>query len=103
MTKETGPGMTRRQRLADLLGHEARTFEGLLAELRLRAEVLEDDLRRLDRTLRRGGQRLHAEPARCGGCGFVFRDREARHFSPPGKCPECRGTAIHAGRLRIGS
>ena len=94
--------MTRRQRLADLLSFEARTFEGLLPELKIHADVLEDDLRRLDRTLRRRGQRLRPEPARCNGCGFVFKDREARHFSPPGRCPECRGTDLVAGRIRIG-
>ena len=102
MPAPSGPGMTRRQRLADLLSFEARTFDGLLAELRLRADELEVDLRRLDRTLRSQGKRLHAEPARCQGCGFVFKDREARRFAPPGRCPGCRDPDIRPGRIRIG-
>ena len=35
---------------------------------------------------------LAMTPARCGKCGFEFRDR--RRTGKPGKCPECRSTFI---------
>jgi predicted Zn-ribbon and HTH transcriptional regulator len=36
--------------------------------------------------------KLKITPARCGKCGFEFKDR--RRVRKPGKCPECRGTYI---------
>lgn len=101
MQSNPSEGMTRRQKLVDILSIESRTFEGLLDEFGVHRDVLEADLRSLQKSLKHNRLRLVADPAECGGCGFVFRDREVRHFHPPGKCPRCKSTNIQAGRLRI--
>lgn len=36
--------------------------------------------------------KLSIEPARCGKCGFEFKDR--RRIRKPGKCPRCKSTYL---------
>jgi predicted Zn-ribbon and HTH transcriptional regulator len=64
--------------------------------------LLEDDLRHVERSLRRGAARLRAEAPRCQSCGFTFRDRAPARYAAPSRCPLCRSERIHPGRLRIG-
>ncbi|HEX7184822.1 MAG TPA: hypothetical protein VF756_23550 [Thermoanaerobaculia bacterium] len=63
--------------------------------------ALEDDLRHLERSLRRGKERLRVDPARCLACGFVFEDRAPRRFQAPGRCPRCRSERIAEPRFRV--
>ncbi len=56
-------------------------------------------LQHLRRSLRRAGHRLRMEPARCLGCGFVFRDRQ--RLTRPGRCPRCRRTRISHPRFSL--
>jgi predicted Zn-ribbon and HTH transcriptional regulator len=95
---ETG---TPRQRIADLLAAGEWGFEELRRELEVPARVLEEDLRHVERSLRRGSTRLAVEPARCLSCGFVFRERAARHFHAPSRCPRCRSERITDPRFHI--
>lgn len=44
--------------------------------------------------------RLAVEPARCNGCGFVFRKRE--RLRKPGRCPLCKGESIDPPRFLLG-
>jgi len=76
-------------------------FEELRRELQCAVKTLEDDLRHVERSVRRGPRRLQIESARCAACDFVFRGREPRHWHPPSRCPRCRGERIDASRLRI--
>jgi predicted Zn-ribbon and HTH transcriptional regulator len=62
---------------------------------------LEDDLRHLERSLRRGPRRLAVAPPRCSACGFAFKGREPSRFHTPGRCPRCRSERIEAVRLRV--
>jgi hypothetical protein len=61
-----------------------------------RAGVREKDvaehLEHLARSLRRTGDRLVVEPAKCLACGFVFEER--KRLGTPGSCPECRSERI---------
>jgi len=94
MTQETDPSTTFRQRLVELLSRRDWTFGELQRELEIPVRTLEEHLRHVDKSLRGTGQKLRVEPARCLGCGFVFRERSAHHFHPPGRCPVCRGDRI---------
>lgn len=88
--------------MLDLLaGGPSWGFEELRRQLGWPVRLLEDDLRHLERSLRAGGRRLAVEPARCLGCGFVFRGREAKRFHAPSRCPRCRGERIEEARLTV--
>jgi len=92
---------TVRQRLNELLRAGEWGFEDLRRELEVPSRVLEDDLRHVERSLRRAGERLEVDPARCVSCGFVFRERATRHFHAPGRCPRCRSERITDPRFHI--
>ncbi|MFN7133490.1 MAG: transcriptional regulator [Myxococcales bacterium] len=95
-------GSTRRQQLVELLSGRAWAFEDLRQALGGSLHRLEEDLRHVDRSLRGSGQTLKVEPATCGECGFVFRNREAKHLRPPSRCPECKSSRIEQPRFSIG-
>lgn len=92
---------TTRRLLAELLRDREQTFEGLRLALRISRRALEDDLRHVERSARRAGERFEVTPAVCLGCGFVFKGREARHLHAPGRCPSCRGERIDEPRFRL--
>jgi predicted Zn-ribbon and HTH transcriptional regulator len=98
MDEETA---TLRQRIVERLRKDELGFEELMRELEAPARALEDDLRHVERSLKRGPERLRIEPSRCLSCGFTFTDRAARHLHPPGRCPRCRGERISDPRFRI--
>ena len=92
---------TLRQRIIERLSKDELGFEELCREMEATPRVLEDDLRHVERSLRRAPARLRIEPSRCLSCGFVFNDRVARHLHAPGRCPRCRGERITDPRFRI--
>lgn len=95
--------LTRRQRLAELLAAGPWTFGDLRAELAVPTHVLVEDLAHLARSVRararRGGARLAIEPARCLGCGHVFRERA--RFTTPSRCPRCRSESVRQAELTL--
>ena len=97
-----GPtGRTARQRIRELLAREELSFEALREELQVTVKQLEDDLRHVERSLRRAPERLQVEEPRCLACGFTFRNRSPKRFATPGRCPECRSERIVPAELRI--
>jgi predicted Zn-ribbon and HTH transcriptional regulator len=98
MEEETS---TLRQRIIERLSKDELGFEELRRELEAPVRLLEDDLRHVERSLRRGSVRLRVEPSRCLACGFTFQDRAARHFHAPSRCPRCRSERISDPRFRI--
>lgn len=92
---------TVRQRIVERLTQSELSFEQLRRELEVPARVLEDDLRHVERSLRRGSTRLRIAPARCLGCGFLFTDRAPRRFQAPSRCPRCRSERIAEPRFEI--
>lgn len=92
---------TARQRIIDVLRREELGFEQLRRELEVPVRSLEEDLRHVERSFRRGPERLRIEPARCLACGFIFRDRASRHLHAPGRCPQCRSERIADPRFHI--
>lgn len=93
---------TRRQEISDALHAREWTFEQLRREFECGVRELEDDLRHVERSARRGAHRLLITPARCDACGFEFRGRERKRFHSPSRCPRCRGERIFPARFRIG-
>jgi hypothetical protein len=91
--------LTRRQELVAILARCELSFEELRRETQARVRDLDDDLAHLERSLRRGEQRLVVTPARCIACGFAFRKRA--RYSTPSRCPVCREERIAPARLRI--
>jgi predicted Zn-ribbon and HTH transcriptional regulator len=89
-----GARRTVRQQIRGLLLREPLAYHTLRALLGLTVRQLEDDLRHVERTARANGERLVVEPPACRACGFAFRDRSARHFHPPARCPQCRSERI---------
>jgi predicted Zn-ribbon and HTH transcriptional regulator len=81
-------GATRRQEIVQRLGEGEWSFEGLRHALQVSVRTLEDDLRHVERSVRRSPRKLRVEPARCADCDFVF-------------CPRCRSEQILEARLRL--
>lgn len=98
-----GASRTLRQQLGEALRGDEITFHGLQDRFGLTVRALEDELRHVERSARAAGERLVVTPAHCLACGFVFRDREARHLHAPGRCPRCRAERIADPRFRIRS
>ncbi len=97
-----GPtGRTARQRVQELLAREELSFETLREELQVTVKQLEDDLRHVERSLRRGPQRLRVSEPCCIACGFEFRGRAPKRFATPSRCPQCRSERLVPARLRI--
>jgi predicted Zn-ribbon and HTH transcriptional regulator len=92
---------TRRQALGDHLAEREWAFEELRAAFSIPVHLLEDDLRHLDRSLRRSGARIEVTPPRCRDCDFRFNKRAPKRFHKPGRCPHCRGEHIIDTRLEV--
>ena len=99
--KGMGARRTVRQQLRGLLLREALSYDTLRALLGLSVRQLEEELRHVERSTRAIGERLVVEPARCRACDYSFRDRSARHFHPPARCPQCRSERIEDPVFRI--
>jgi predicted Zn-ribbon and HTH transcriptional regulator len=82
---------TRRQRIVERLAEGEWEFDDLRHDLGLTVNVLEEDLRHIERSVRAERRRLIVRPARCEACDFVFKST-APH--PPGRCPSCRDRRI---------
>ncbi len=99
--KGVGARRTVRQQIRGLLLREPLSYATLRTVLGLSVRALEDELRHVERSARAAGERLVVEPARCRACGHEFRDRAARHFHAPGRCPTCRSERIEDPVFRI--
>lgn len=96
-----GATRTSRQQLRGLLLRETLSFRELRGLLGLSVRRLEEELRHVERSARGRRERLWIDPPRCLACGFVFRDREARHLHAPGRCPGCRSERITEPSFRL--
>lgn len=78
---------TVRQQIIDYLQGEPASVGMLSAEIGLPEKQIQEHLESLRKQVK-----LVITPARCGKCGFEFRER--RRTRKPGKCPKCRSTYI---------
>ena len=80
---------TPRQAIRRHLAAGPHTAPALSALVHLPEKEIVPHVEHLARSLHGRGAALEVEPARCLGCGYVFRDR--RRLTRPSACPRCRG------------
>jgi len=64
----------------------------LSVDLSISEKDVYSHLEHILKTVHRKGEKLVITPAKCRGCGFIFRGR--RRLRKPGKCPVCRSEFI---------
>lgn len=93
--------MTRRQRIISLLEERDYSPSELARALELRGKgavkTVIEDLRAIQKTLKREGRVLLIKPAECRNCGFVFKPE----IKIPSKCPRCKSEWIEEPRFKI--
>lgn len=91
--------------LRQSLGEALRAGDATARDLSRRVGIPERDVaehvRHLERSVRRGGERVVVEPSVCLSCGFAFTHRERHRYTRPGRCPECHGRRLTLPRFRI--
>jgi predicted Zn-ribbon and HTH transcriptional regulator len=92
--------MTLRQRLIDLLEHDAFTIRDLSNILGLREREILDHLPHIARSIA-PDKKIQLTAPQCQECGFEFRKRT--RYSTPSKCPKCRSHRIKDPLLTIQS
>jgi predicted Zn-ribbon and HTH transcriptional regulator len=90
---------TIRESLKRVLREGPTTLRELSGAVSVSEKDIATHLEHLERSLRRGDERLVIEPAKCLACGFEFADR--KRASRPSRCPECRGNRIAFPRFSI--
>jgi len=93
--------MTRRQRIIKLLEERDYSPSELAVALELRGrgakKTVLEDLKAIQKTLKREGKMLLIRPSECRKCGFVFRPE----INIPSRCPKCRSEWIEEPRFKI--
>ncbi len=93
--------MSRRQRIIKLLeeGDHSPSEIALMLDMRGRGakKVIIEDLKVIQRVLKREGRLLMVRPAICRRCGFVFKPE----IKVPGRCPRCHSEWIDEPRFKI--
>jgi predicted Zn-ribbon and HTH transcriptional regulator len=92
--------VTVREALLRHLREGPRTAHELSGLVRIPEKQVADHLAHVARSLRPTAERLRVEPARCLGCGFVFRKRD--RLDRPSACPVCRGQHLGPPRFAVG-
>lgn len=102
MAREPVPsarGVTVREALHAALREGPATAKDLSAVVGISEKDVAGHLEHLQKSLKRGKERLVVVPARCLACGHVFADRAK--LTRPGSCPECRATRIEPPRFTV--
>ncbi|MDV3104748.1 transcriptional regulator [Thermococcus waiotapuensis] len=92
---------TRRQRIISLLEERDYSPSELARLLDLRekgaTKAVLEDLKAIQRIVKREGKVLLIKPAECRSCGFVFKPE----IKIPTKCPRCKSEWIEEPRFKI--
>ncbi|MFT3765700.1 MAG: transcriptional regulator [Minicystis sp.] len=94
-------GETPRTAIRAALQGPALTAREISVRTSMREKDVAEHLEHLERSLKREGERLVIEPAKCLACDFVFKSRG--RLTTPGSCPECRSERIAPPAFRIES
>jgi len=93
--------MTRRQRIISLLEERDYSPSELALALELRGRgskrLILEELRAIQRIVKREGKVLLIKPAECRKCGFVFKPE----INIPSRCPRCKSEWIEEPRFKI--
>ncbi|WP_297490706.1 transcriptional regulator [Thermococcus sp.] len=92
---------TRRQRIISLLEERDYSPSELALALGLSGKgsvkTILEDLRAIQRTLKKEGKVLLIKPAECRNCGFRFKPE----IKVPSRCPRCKSEWIEEPRFKI--
>jgi predicted Zn-ribbon and HTH transcriptional regulator len=83
---------TERQHIIELLHSENLTVRDISQAVGIPEKDVYEHLAHINRSLKRSGEKLQAEPYRCLDCGFEFDKR--KKFNRPGRCPQCRNSHL---------
>ncbi|MGB5984702.1 MAG: transcriptional regulator [Desulfobacterales bacterium] len=92
-------GQTLRQAMFDMLCRDTLESRDLSQALSIPEKEVYSHLPHVRRSARAQGRSLIIEPARCLACGYQFKGRQ--RVTPPGRCPQCRGTRMARPAYRI--
>lgn len=92
-------GATQRSAVREALLGRALTPREISSRASIREKDVAEHLEHLDRSLRRQGERLIVEPARCLACGAEIGGRG--RFTTPSRCPECRSERVAPPAFRV--
>ena len=90
---------TIRQRIISCLDDKELDAREISQAVGIREKEVYEQLPHVARTLKPQGKKLIIRPSQCKGCGYVFKDR--KRFTPPSRCPRCRGEWIENPTYRI--
>ena len=90
---------TVRRRILALLRSRQMSARELSQSLGIEEKEVYSHLDHVHRSAVPLGLRLQIRPSQCLKCGFVFKDRA--RFTPPGRCPRCKGTYLQKPAFRI--
>lgn len=92
---------TRRERIISLLEERDYSPSELARALDLRGKgsvkVILEDLKSIQKILKREEKVLLIKPAECRNCGFVFKPE----IKVPSRCPRCKSEWIEEPRFKI--
>jgi transcriptional regulator len=83
---------TIRQELIRVLSEGQCGVKALSKTLRMSEKEIYEHLSHINRSIKSHGKKLLIVPAVCLECGYSFEGRN--RFTPPGKCPKCKGEHI---------
>jgi predicted Zn-ribbon and HTH transcriptional regulator len=90
---------TIRQQIIAILGETEMSARELSQALGVQEKEIYPHLSHVIRSTSAQGKTLHIRPSQCLKCGYVFKDRI--RFTPPGRCPKCKGTYLQKPSFRI--
>ncbi|BAD85093.1 hypothetical protein, conserved [Thermococcus kodakarensis KOD1] len=94
---------TRRERIISLLEERDYSPSELARALDLHGKgsvkIILEDLKAIQKILKRDGKVLLIKPAECRNCGFVFKPE----IKVPSRCPRCKSEWIEEPRFKIES
>ena len=89
---------TRRQQIQAALRSGTYTLRDVSEQFGLRLKDAEQEVQHAGRSARPARLRV-TEPARCLGCGYVFKSRA--RLTAPSRCPRCRSEDTTPPRFEI--
>ncbi len=90
---------TMRQQIIALLNVREMSARELSQSLGIEEKEVYQHLNHVSRSAVPLGMRLEIRPSECLKCGFVFKERN--RFTPPGRCPRCKGTYLQKPAFKI--
>ncbi len=90
---------TTRQQIITLLNVREMSARELSQSLGIEEKEVYQHLSHVYRSATAQGRTLQIRPSECLKCGFVFKERN--RFTPPGRCPCCKGTYLQKPAFKI--